>query len=105
MLPAQLSKVKVPPIKIQGIKTKLVPFIASSVQWDGKASYYQPFMGCGVVGFILAPERAVFSDTNPYIFDFYTAIQRGELTSAMVRAFLERESPKLAATSEDKTSY
>lgn len=105
VLPVQLPKVKVPPIKIQGIKTKLLPFIASSVSWDGRGTYYEPFMGSGVVGFNLAPRSAVFSDTNPYIIEFYSSIQRGELTSPMVRDFLEREAPKLAATPEDKTSY
>lgn len=104
-LPKNISKVKVPPIKIQGIKTKLVPFIASSIEWDGKGTYVEPFMGSGVVGFNLAPERAVFSDTNPHLINFYSAVQRGEVTAQLVRRYLEEESPKLAATPEDKNSY
>lgn len=105
MFPLQLSKVKVPPIKIQGIKTKLVPFIASSVMWDGEGTYYEPFMGSGVVGFNLAPSRAVFSDTNPHLINFYSSIQRGEITSQRVRDYLEAEAPKLSSTPADKSSY
>lgn len=105
LLPKNISKVKVPPIKIQGIKTKLVPFIASSIKWDGRGTYVEPFMGSGVVGFNLAPERAVFSDTNPHIINFYSSVQRGEVTAQLVRQYLEEESPKLTATPEDKNSY
>jgi DNA adenine methylase len=31
-----IGKVRVPPIKCQGIKTKLVPFIACSIRWQGE---------------------------------------------------------------------
>ncbi|EGP4912651.1 DNA adenine methylase [Enterococcus faecium] len=105
MLPKNILKVKVPPLKIQGIKTKLVPFIAESVIWDGKGTYFEPFMGSGVVGFNLAPQKAVFSDTNPYIIQFYQDIQSGKVTSKLVRAYLEEEAPKLAATPVNSDSY
>ena len=62
-------------------------------------------MGSGVVGFNLEPDKAVFSDTNPYIIQFYQDIQSKKITSEIVRDYLERESIKLAATPEDKTSY
>ena len=39
-------------------------------------------MGSGVVGFNLAPKRALFSDTNVHIIDLYRSIQDGELTAA-----------------------
>ncbi|MCQ4091534.1 Dam family site-specific DNA-(adenine-N6)-methyltransferase [Exiguobacterium sp. LL15] len=105
ILPQKLDKIKVPPLKIQGIKTKLVPFIAESIQWDGNGTYFEPFMGSGVVGFNIAPEKAIFSDTNPHIINFYKDIQSGKITSLMVREFLEQESIKLSATPEDKNSY
>ena len=38
MLPKEILIPKVPPLKIQGIKTKLVPFIAKSVKWDGNGT-------------------------------------------------------------------
>ena len=105
LLPQQIGHVNVPPLKIQGIKTKLVPFIAANVRWDGSGTYYEPFMGSGVVGFNLAPQRAVFVDINPHLVNFYRSIQSGELTAWKVRDYLEQEAPKLAATPADKHSY
>ena len=52
LLPKNISKVKVPPIKIQGIKTKLVPFIASSIKWDGRGTYVEPLWVAGSLGLI-----------------------------------------------------
>lgn len=105
MLPKKIITPKVPPLKIQGIKTKLVPFIAKSIKWDGKGTYFEPFMGSGVVGFNLEPKRAVFSDTNPYIIQFYKDIQLKKITSEIVKKYLENETIKLSGTSADKTSY
>lgn len=105
LLPKKIITPKVPPIKIQGIKTKLVPFIAESIKWDGKGVYFEPFMGSGVVGFNLEPQRAIFSDTNPYIIQFYKDIQSGKITSEIVRDYLESEAIRLASTPADKSSY
>ena len=105
MLPKKIITPKVPPLKIQGIKTKLVPFIAKSIKWDGKGTYFEPFMGSGVVGFNLEPERAVFSDTNPYIIQFYKDIKSKKITSETVKKYLENETIKLSSTLADKTSY
>lgn len=100
-----LEKVKVPPIKIQGIKTKLVHFINEKIEWDGNGIYYEPFVGSGVVGFNLAPENAVFCDTNPFIIQFYKDIQSGKITSLKVREYLEKEGEKLSLTPVDNNSY
>lgn len=89
------EKVHVPPIKTQGIKTKLVPWIARRAQVDAGTVWVEPFMGSGVVGFNLAPRRALFSDTNIHIIDFYRSIQNGELTAAGCRKFLESEGARL----------
>lgn len=102
MLPKEILIPKVPPLKIQGIKTKLVPFIAKSVKWDGNGTYFEPFMGSGVVGFNLEPDKAIFSDTNPYIIQFYQDIQSKKITSEITRDYLERESIKLAETPKIK---
>ena len=48
-LPKVSSAVIVPPIKCQGIKTKLVPFIAANVAWDAGRRWIEPFLGSGVV--------------------------------------------------------
>ncbi|MBQ9348234.1 MAG: DNA adenine methylase, partial [Oscillibacter sp.] len=90
------GKIYVPPIKIQGIKTKLVPIIRENVVVNRHTIWIEPFMGSGVVGFNLEPERAVFSDLNPYVIDFYNQLNSGAVTSYIVRGFLEQEGEKLA---------
>lgn len=90
-----VEKVHVPPIKTQGIKTKLVPWISHCASLDAQTVWVEPFMGSGVVGFNLAPKRAVFSDTNVHLIDFYRAIQNGELTAGSCRSFLESEGARL----------
>lgn len=90
-----IEKVHVPPIKTQGIKTKLVPWISHCASLDAQTVWVEPFMGSGVVGFNLAPNRALFSDTNVHIIDFYRSIQNGELTAAGCRKFLESEGARL----------
>ena len=90
------SKVWVPPIKIQGIKTRIVPLIQQTVKLDANTLWIEPFMGSGVVGFNIAPKQALFADTNPYIIAFYQAIQNGEITPINTRMFLESEGAKLA---------
>ncbi len=89
------DKVFVPPIKIQGIKTKLVPLIKESVVMSNSSVWIEPFMGSGVVGFNIEPHRAVFADTNPHIIEFYNQIKSGKITARIVRSFLESEGKKL----------
>ena len=57
MFPKHIELTKVPPIKIQGIKTKLVPFIAASIYWDDNGTYFEPFMGSGLLDLIYNPKR------------------------------------------------
>lgn len=97
-------KVYVPPIKIQGIKTKLVPVIKTNIEIDANTIWVEPFMGSGVVGFNVAPKNAIFSDTNPYIIDFYNEIKSEKITSDQVREFLESEGKKLS-DEDDKYYY
>lgn len=85
------DKVYVPPIKIQGIKTKLVPLIKQSVVMQPNSVWIEPFMGSGVVGFNIEPHHAIFADTNPHIIEFYNQIKSGVITSYIVREFLEQE--------------
>ncbi len=102
-LPAPIQHVGTPPIKCQGIKTKLIKFIFSSIEWDSGSTgrWIEPFLGSGVVAFNLAPPRALLSDTNRHIIGLYQAIQRKELTSSVAREWLEEEGAKLAKGGAD----
>jgi len=85
----------VPPIKCQGIKTKLVEWIQEIVpEFDG--IWYEPFMGSGVVGFNIRPKKAVFSDTNPHLINFYNDLKNNAITPYSVKCFLEEETNKLS---------
>lgn len=84
----------VPPIKCQGIKTKLVDWIKAKMPNEYNV-WQEPFMGSGVVGFNVQPKKAVFYDTNPHIIQFYNDIKRKFVTSDNVKAFLSEESVKL----------
>lgn len=95
------SKVYVPPLKIQGIKTKLVPTIKEFVVLDKDTLWIEPFMGSGVVGFNIAPRNAIFADTNPHIINFYKQIQDGVINPCIVRSFLENEGKKLLKYDND----
>ncbi len=102
-LPLLVNHVGVPPIKCQGIKTKLVPFILRNIEWvaDGTARWIEPFLGSGVVAFNLAPEHAILADTNEHIIGFYQDIYRGEISQTTVRRFLEQEGRKLQTYGAD----
>ena len=88
-------KVLIPPLKCQGIKSKLVKWIAETVQWEGKGIWIEPFMGSGVVGFNLKPNRAIFGDTNPHLISFYQKINDGSISPNITREFLVSEGKKL----------
>ncbi|MBQ7178461.1 MAG: Dam family site-specific DNA-(adenine-N6)-methyltransferase [Victivallales bacterium] len=79
----------VPPIKCQGIKTKLVPFIKKTVGRHEEGVWIEPFVGTGVVAFNMAPQKAILADKNQYIISFYQKIQSGIITPSVVRQFLE----------------
>src|SRR5882724_4544828 len=93
----KVDKVSAPPVKCQGIKTKLVPFILNNINWDDASSgrWIEPFLGSGVVAFNLAPHRALLCDTNTHIINLYRSIQSGDITSDTTRRFLVDEGAKL----------
>ncbi len=93
-----MGKVSVPPIKSQGIKTKLVPCIVPP-KFDGL--WIEPFMGTGVVAFNTAPRKALLCDTNPHLINFYQEIKDGKITPEIVRKYLNNEGAKLLEIGED----
>lgn len=96
-----MKKVMIPPIKCQGIKSKLVPFIERTVDWSFKGRWIEPFMGSGVVGFNLIPGNAIFADSNPHLINFYNSIACGDLNGLKVRGFLEHNGEILSRSGKD----
>jgi DNA adenine methylase len=94
------ARIRVPPIKSQGIKTRIVPLIMASVRWNGEGRWIEPFLGSGVVAFNVLPQRALLGDTNVHIVALYQAIQSGRIGAGAVRAHLQREGDALAAAGE-----
>lgn len=91
-------KIFVPPIKSQGIKTKLVQWISTNVEGIEYERWVEPFMGTGVVAFNVRPKNALLCDSNPHLINFYKALQNKEITSGQVRQFLNEEGIKLLET-------
>lgn len=94
------KKVIVPPIKSQGIKTKLVPWIMElAPKVDGK--WIEPFFGTGVVAFNSGYNRAILNDTNPHIINFYKGIQQKTITAPLMKQYLEQEGQLLSKAGND----
>jgi DNA adenine methylase len=96
----------IPPIKSQGIKTKLVPWINDIILRSGidvaKANWIEPFFGTGVVGLnTIVGGRRIVGDTNPHIINFYKGIQNGTITPFNMREYLTREGKMLSEADED----
>jgi DNA adenine methylase len=90
----------VPPIKSQGVKTKLVPWIQALVP-DVAGRWIEPFLGTGVVAFNSGFKRALLSDTNPHIIRFYQGVKDGRIRPSTVRAYLEKEGQSLRQAAND----
>ena len=99
-----MPSITTPPIKSQGIKTKLVPWINDlilSAGVDLNSRWIEPFFGTGVVGFNSPLQGShIGGDTNPQIINFYQCIQRGEITPDSMRAYLIKEGRMLAESAD-----
>ncbi len=93
-------KVIVPPIKSQGIKTKLIPWI-KDVAPKVKGKWIEPFLGTGVVAFNSGYKKAILNDTNPHIVSFYKGIQQEKITAPLMRQYLENEGELLSKAADN----
>lgn len=93
-------KIFVPPIKSQGIKTKLVPWIKDIAPKNINGTWIEPFMGTGVVAFNIKPKKAILCDSNPHLINFYNEIKNNTINPNIVRHYLEEEGNKLLATED-----
>lgn len=105
-----MGKVIVPPIKSQGIKTKLVPWINDLILQSGidleNATWIEPFFGTGVVG-LNAPIKGnhIVGDSNPHLINLYNGIKDSNITQFNMRAYLEHESKMLETADENGYAY
>lgn len=91
----------VPPIKCQGIKTKIAPIIKECVTRPITGRWIEPFCGSCVVVLNVQPQRALLTDTNIHIINLYRNIQNGIITSTIVKQFLEQEGELLSKRGEE----
>ena len=97
-------KIITPPIKSQGIKTKLVPAIMQlKPNFNGR--WIEPFLGTGVVAFNSGAKQALLSDINPHIINFYSRLQDGEINPEKIRQFLFDEGQNLSSAGERSSDY
>ncbi len=99
--PQTIDKVRAPPLKCQGIKTKLIPFIATSIAWEQHGTWIEPFTGSSVVALNLRPPRARLYDANPHVVRVYSQIQTGQIEPTRLREHLEREGQRLRDSEGD----
>ncbi|MGC8625364.1 MAG: Dam family site-specific DNA-(adenine-N6)-methyltransferase [Phycisphaerae bacterium] len=90
----------VPPLKCQGIKTKLVQAIQSIAETRPFSRWVEPFCGSCVVALNVQPKKALLCDTNPHIIRLYQEIQSLRITAADVKTFLTDEGAKLKSQGE-----
>ncbi|HUT99368.1 MAG TPA: Dam family site-specific DNA-(adenine-N6)-methyltransferase [bacterium] len=95
------NKILVPPIKCQGIKTKLVPLILANTRVPEDGRWIEPFMGSAVVGLNARPRIALFADLNPHVIGLYAALKSSSITPHSARAYLEKEGDTLREKGED----
>ncbi|NLF09745.1 MAG: Dam family site-specific DNA-(adenine-N6)-methyltransferase [Pirellulaceae bacterium] len=93
-------RVIVPPIKSQGIKTKLVPWIKSLAP-AVSGRWIEPFLGTGVVAFNSGCPKALLGEINPHIIRFYEAVKQREITPNRVREYLVHEGSLLEKSPEN----
>jgi DNA adenine methylase len=82
------DKIIVPPIKTQGKKTKLVPWIKENLpEYD---FWIEPFMGSGSVGFnCIEGKEAILNDINKYIVGFYDCYLSYAVHNEQLGVFME----------------
>jgi len=91
----------VPPLKCQGIKTKLVADIKALARQSEFDRWVEPFCGSCVVALNVQPKVALLCDTNVHIIGLYQDIKEKQITASTAREFLEEEGEKLRLSGEE----
>src|SRR5260370_5770253 len=90
----------VPPIKCQGIKTKLAGEIHKLARTQQFERWVEPFCGSCVVALNVQPKKALLTDSNVHIIRLYQEIQKGSLNPSEAKSFLVEERAELRAAGE-----
>lgn len=77
-----------PILKIQGGKTKILPFLQENMPKEITGNYIEPFVGGGSVGFNVDYKNVFLMDNNPHIIKLYDDIKHGNLTGDFVKESL-----------------
>ena len=88
-------KIYVPPIKLQGIKTKLVLDIKNLSNKIKFNRWVEPFMGSGVVAFNMDAKNFYLADSNPHLINFYNNLKLNKISPKKIKEFLYSEGLKL----------
>jgi len=92
----------VPPIKSQGIKTKLVPWINDVAGFSNATGrWVEPFLGTGVVAFNSGFDSALLGDNNPHLINFYQNIKDGVITPDSMKQYLQIEGELLKVANDN----
>jgi DNA adenine methylase len=95
-----MGKIVIPPIKSQGIKTKLVPWI-NAIAPEHHGQWIEPFMGTGAVSFNVNSNSYLLSDINPHLINFYNGIKDKKITHITVKEYLEKEGLRLKLANDN----
>lgn len=94
----QESEVKSSPIIVQGSKAKLIRFIMHNIECDiDDKTYFEPFLGSGIVALNIKPKKAILSDNNPHIIRFFQDLQNKKYTAKDIKDFLLDNKPKISS--------
>jgi DNA adenine methylase len=88
------------PLKAQGVKSKLSPWINSIL--PSANSLIEPFCCTGVISLNTSYPNYWLNDINPYVINFYKGVLSGDINKESVRKFLEYEGKNL---NEDGDTY
>ena len=90
------SKMITSPVKTQGRKTRLVPWLSSFTDWYGGGKWIEPFMGSCQVALAFAPtDGAIMCDDNPHLVRLCVGMRDGTVNRESVKAFMEKEGKSL----------
>jgi DNA adenine methylase len=88
LLPKFVNKPYIPPLSIQGTKTRILHWLLQNIYWKGHGTYYEPFLGSASVVLNIQPKKAILNDNNPHIIQFYRDIQQNKFTLLALKQYL-----------------